>query len=393
MFSFKLRGAYNKMAHLTAAERAKGVIAASAGQPRAGRRARRAAPRLPGDDRDAGHHAAHQDRARSRRAARPWCCTATRIRMRTNRRSACRRSQRRHVRAPVRRSRRDRRAGHDRHGDPAPMPGAARRHLRRGRRRRPHLRASPRTSSACGRRSRIIGVQPVDSDAMTRSLAAAAASRCRTWASSPTAWRSSRSAARRSGSCAPHVDEMMTVDTDATCAAIKDVFEDTRSILEPAGALSVAGVKAWCERHRVQGPHVRRHRLRRQHELRPAALRRRARGAGRGARGDLRGHHPRAAGQLPRVLRAARQPQRDRVQLSLRRREGRAPVRRRRGGRTGKATARAAGGVAQAPHRGLRPVRQRDGEAARAPPGRRPRAGRRATRSCTASSFPSGRAP
>jgi len=48
------------------------------------------------------------------------------------------------------------------------------------------------------------------------------------------------------------VDEMVLVDTDATCAALKDVFEDTRSILEPAGALSVAGVKAWCERHRVK---------------------------------------------------------------------------------------------------------------------------------------------
>src|SRR4030095_6978047 len=47
-------------------------------------------------------------------------------------------------------------------------------------------------------------------------------------------------------------DELITVDTDATCAAIKDVFEDTRSILEPAGALSVAGVKAWCETHRVR---------------------------------------------------------------------------------------------------------------------------------------------
>jgi threonine dehydratase len=36
---------------------------------------------------------------------------------------------------------------------------------------------------------------------------------------------------------------MVTVDTDAICAAIKDVFEDTRSILEPAGALAVAGMK------------------------------------------------------------------------------------------------------------------------------------------------------
>ena len=39
---------------------------------------------------------------------------------------------------------------------------------------------------------------------------------------------------------------MVQVDTDAICAAIKDVFEDTRSILEPAGALAVAGAKAWA---------------------------------------------------------------------------------------------------------------------------------------------------
>jgi len=45
-----------------------------------------------------------------------------------------------------------------------------------------------------------------------------------------------------------YVDETILVDTDAICAAIKDVFEDTRSILEPAGALSVAGAKAWLAR-------------------------------------------------------------------------------------------------------------------------------------------------
>ena len=43
---------------------------------------------------------------------------------------------------------------------------------------------------------------------------------------------------------------MMLVDTDDICAAIKDVFEDTRSILEPAGALAVAGAKAYAEQHR-----------------------------------------------------------------------------------------------------------------------------------------------
>lgn len=48
--------------------------------------------------------------------------------------------------------------------------------------------------------------------------------------------------------CRELVDDVILVDDDATCAAIKDVFEDTRSILEPAGALSIAGLKAWAER-------------------------------------------------------------------------------------------------------------------------------------------------
>ena len=41
------------------------------------------------------------------------------------------------------------------------------------------------------------------------------------------------------------VDDIVLVDSDAICAAIKDVFDDTRTIMEPAGALSVAGLKAW----------------------------------------------------------------------------------------------------------------------------------------------------
>ena len=48
--------------------------------------------------------------------------------------------------------------------------------------------------------------------------------------------------------CQEYVDEMILVNTDEICAAIKDVFEDTRSILEPAGALAIAGAKAWLER-------------------------------------------------------------------------------------------------------------------------------------------------
>lgn len=50
-----------------------------------------------------------------------------------------------------------------------------------------------------------------------------------------------------------YVDEMIVVDNDEICAAIKDVFEDTRSILEPAGALSLAGLKAYAERNQLQG--------------------------------------------------------------------------------------------------------------------------------------------
>jgi len=50
-----------------------------------------------------------------------------------------------------------------------------------------------------------------------------------------------------------YVDEMMVVDNDEVCAAIKDVFEDTRSILEPAGALALAGLKAYSEKHQLQG--------------------------------------------------------------------------------------------------------------------------------------------
>lgn len=49
--------------------------------------------------------------------------------------------------------------------------------------------------------------------------------------------------------CMEVVDEVITVSTDEICAAIKDVFEDTRSIVEPAGALALAGLKVWALQH------------------------------------------------------------------------------------------------------------------------------------------------
>jgi threonine dehydratase len=53
--------------------------------------------------------------------------------------------------------------------------------------------------------------------------------------------------------CRKLLDDVVLVDTDAICAAIKDVFEDTRTVLEPAGALSVAGAKAWAARRGARG--------------------------------------------------------------------------------------------------------------------------------------------
>jgi threonine dehydratase len=49
------------------------------------------------------------------------------------------------------------------------------------------------------------------------------------------------------------VEEVITVSTDEMCAAIKDIFEDTRSIAEPAGALALAGLKKYVESSGVEG--------------------------------------------------------------------------------------------------------------------------------------------
>ena len=54
--------------------------------------------------------------------------------------------------------------------------------------------------------------------------------------------------------CMEVVDDVITVSTDEICAAIKDVFEDTRSIVEPAGALALAGLKVWASQHPSPDP-------------------------------------------------------------------------------------------------------------------------------------------
>jgi threonine dehydratase len=95
---------------------------------------------------------------------------------------------------------------------------------------------------------KIIGVQTLDSDAMARSLKAGERITL-----PDVGLFSDGTAVRLVGEetfriAKEVVDEIIIVDTDAICAAIKDVFQDTRSILEPAGALAVAGAKAYVER-------------------------------------------------------------------------------------------------------------------------------------------------
>ena len=92
---------------------------------------------------------------------------------------------------------------------------------------------------------RVIGVEPFDSDAMYQSLAAG-----RRVTLDHVGVFADGTAVHRVGeltfAIARHlVDEVVRVSNDEICAAIKDIFDDTRSIMEPAGALAVAGLKTW----------------------------------------------------------------------------------------------------------------------------------------------------
>ena len=95
---------------------------------------------------------------------------------------------------------------------------------------------------------KIIGVQTDDSNAMAQSLACG-----ERVVLSEVGLFSDGTAVKQVGLetfalAQQFVDEVICVNTDAICAAIKDVFQDTRSIMEPAGALAIAGAKVWAER-------------------------------------------------------------------------------------------------------------------------------------------------
>ena len=100
--------------------------------------------------------------------------------------------------------------------------------------------------------TKIIGVEAVDADAMTQSLQTGKRVRLK-----QVGLFADGAAVKYVGEetfrlCQTYVDEMVLVDTDAICAAIKDIFEDTRAVLEPAGALAIAGAKAYAEKHRLK---------------------------------------------------------------------------------------------------------------------------------------------
>ncbi len=251
VFSFKLRGAYNKMVHLTEAQRARGVIAASAGNHAQGValaaqklgcravivmpvttpqvkvdavRARGAHVVLHGDSySDAATEALRLQRAEDLTFVHPFDDPDVIAGQGTIGMELLRQHP-----EPI-------------HAVFAAVGGGG---LIAGigayiKQLRPEIR--------------LIGVQTTDSDAMARSLAAG-----RRVELHDVGLFSDGTAVKKVGEetfrlCREYVDEILTVGTDAACAAIKDVFQDTRSILEPAGALSIAGAKAYVEREGVRG--------------------------------------------------------------------------------------------------------------------------------------------
>lgn len=100
---------------------------------------------------------------------------------------------------------------------------------------------------------RIIGVEPVESDAMARSLKQGERVRLETVGLFADGVAVKQVGVETFRLCRELVDEVVLVNTDEICAAIKDVFEDTRSILEPSGALPIAGMKRYVERESLQG--------------------------------------------------------------------------------------------------------------------------------------------
>jgi len=100
---------------------------------------------------------------------------------------------------------------------------------------------------------RIIGVEPADADAMAVSIAAGFPVRLESVGAFADGVAVQQVGAHTFPIVQHTVHEIVRVTTDEICAAIKDIFDDTRAIAEPAGALAVAGLKVFAERNGLRG--------------------------------------------------------------------------------------------------------------------------------------------
>ncbi len=103
---------------------------------------------------------------------------------------------------------------------------------------------------------KIIGVEPDDAPSMHHALAAGERVRLES-----VGLFADGVAVRQAGFepfrvCRDRVDQVVLVSGDEICAAIKDIFDDTRSIAEPAGAIAVAGLKKYVAEHHIEGQHL-----------------------------------------------------------------------------------------------------------------------------------------
>jgi len=94
---------------------------------------------------------------------------------------------------------------------------------------------------------RIVGVEPEDSDAMTQSIRSGERVRLDTVGIFVDGVAVKQVGRHTFALCQQYVDDWVSVTTDEVCAAIKDVFDDTRAVMEPAGALAVAGLKRYVQ--------------------------------------------------------------------------------------------------------------------------------------------------
>ena len=102
-------------------------------------------------------------------------------------------------------------------------------------------------------KTKIIGVEPADAACMANALKKnrrVVLSHVGIFADGVAVKQVGKETFRLAKQC---VDDVLTVSTDEICAAIKDIFDDTRSITEPAGALAVAGLKKYVAQKKISG--------------------------------------------------------------------------------------------------------------------------------------------